>query len=146
MPPSLTRKFCAVAALAVTLGSAQAAELDPQPLKPQLQQLIAQMYPQMRGIYEDLHANPELGFQETRTAAKLAAEMRRLGFEVTEGIGKTGLVAIYRNGAGPTVMVRTELDALPMEEKPACPMRAGPRPSTTARRALSPIAAATTCI
>jgi hippurate hydrolase len=71
--------------------------------------------------------------------------MRKLGFEVTEGIGKTGLVAIYRNGAGPTVMVRTELDALPMEEKPACPMRARPRPSTTARRALSPIAAATTC-
>ena len=117
MHPSLTRKFCAVATLAFTLGSAQAAELDPQPLKPQLQQLIAQMYPQMRGIYEDLHANPELGFQETRTAAKLAAEMRKLGFEVTEGIGKTGLVAIYRNGAGPTVMVRTELDALPMEEK-----------------------------
>lgn len=121
MHPSLTRKFCAVAALAVTLGSAQAAELAPQPLKPQLQQLIAQMYPQMRGIYEDLHANPELGFQETRTAAKLAAEMRRLGFEVTEGIGKTGLVAIYRNGAGPTVMVRTELDALPMEEKTGLP-------------------------
>ena len=78
MHPSLTRKFCAVAALAVTLGSAQAAELDPQPLKPQLQQLIAQMYPQMRGIYEDLHANPELGFQETRTAAKLAAEMAQM--------------------------------------------------------------------
>ncbi len=121
MHPSLTRKFCAVATLAFTLGSAQAVELDPQPLKPQLQQLIAQMYPQMRGIYEDLHANPELGFQETRTAAKLAAEMRKLGFEVTEGIGKTGLVAIYRNGAGPTVMVRTELDALPMEEKTGLP-------------------------
>ncbi|WP_304350178.1 amidohydrolase [Comamonas testosteroni] len=121
MHPSLTRKFCAVATLAFTLGSVQAAELDPQPLKPQLQQLIAQMYPQMRGIYEDLHANPELGFQETRTAAKLAAEMRKLGFEVTEGIGKTGLVAIYRNGAGPTVMVRTELDALPMEEKTGLP-------------------------
>lgn len=121
MHPSLTRKFCITAALAFTLGSAQAAELDPQPLKPQLQQLIAQMYPQMRGIYEDLHANPELGFEETRTAAKLAAEMRKLGFEVTEGIGKTGLVAIYRNGAGPTVMVRTELDALPMEEKTGLP-------------------------
>ena len=121
MHPSLTRKFCAVATLAFTLGSTQAAELDPQPLKPQLQQLIAQMYPQLRGIYEDLHANPELGFQETRTAAKLAAEMRKLGFEVTEGIGKTGLVAIYRNGAGPTVMVRTELDALPMEEKTGLP-------------------------
>ncbi|WP_120971665.1 amidohydrolase [Comamonas sp. lk] len=121
MHPSLTRKFCITAALAASLTSAQAAELDPLPLKPQLLQLIAQMYPQMRGIYEDLHANPELGFEETRTAAKLAAEMRKLGFEVTEGIGKTGLVAIYRNGAGPTVMVRTELDALPMEEKTGLP-------------------------
>lgn len=52
-----------------------------------------------------------------KTAAKLAAEMRALGFEVTEKVGKTGLVAIYRNGDGPTIMVRTELDALPMEEK-----------------------------
>ena len=52
-----------------------------------------------------------------KTAAKLAAEMRALGFEVTEKVGKTGLVAIYKNGDGPTIMVRTELDALPMEEK-----------------------------
>jgi hippurate hydrolase len=52
-----------------------------------------------------------------QTAAKLAAEMRTLGFEVTEQVGKTGLVAIYKNGDGPTIMVRTELDALPMEEK-----------------------------
>ena len=52
-----------------------------------------------------------------KTAAKLAAEMRALGFEVTEKVGKTGLVAVYKNGDGPTIMVRTELDALPMEEK-----------------------------
>src|SRR5262249_18476720 len=51
------------------------------------------------------------------TAAKLAAEMRGIGFEVTEKVGKTGLVALYKNGDGPTIMVRTELDALPMEEK-----------------------------
>jgi hippurate hydrolase len=75
------------------------------------------MYPTLEAIYKDLHAHPELAFQETRTAAKLAAEMRAIGFEVTEKVGKTGLVAIYRNGAGPTVLVRTELDGLPMEEK-----------------------------
>jgi metal-dependent amidase/aminoacylase/carboxypeptidase family protein len=75
------------------------------------------MYPRLEAIYKDLHAHPELAFRETRTAAKLAAEMRATGFEVTEKVGKTGLVAIYRNGAGPTVLVRTELDGLPMEEK-----------------------------
>jgi amidohydrolase len=75
------------------------------------------MYPKLEALYRDLHANPEIGFQEVRTAARLAAEMRALGFEVTEKVGKTGLVALYKNGAGPTVLVRTELDGLPMEEK-----------------------------
>src|ERR1700682_3144654 len=71
-------------------------------------------YSHIEALYKDIHSHPELAFQETRTAAKLAEEMRALGYEVTEGIGKTGLVALYRNGPGPTVMVRTELDALPM--------------------------------
>src|SRR5471030_138390 len=75
------------------------------------------MYPKLDAIYKDLHAHPEIAFQEERTAAKLAAEMRAIGFEVTEKVGKTGVVAIYKNGAGPTVLVRTELDGLPMEEK-----------------------------
>lgn len=72
-------------------------------------------------LYKSIHSQPELSFQEVRTAAKLAAETRRLGFTVTEQVGKTGVVAIYRNGPGPTVMVRTELDALPMEEKTGVP-------------------------
>src|ERR1700722_6996265 len=74
-------------------------------------------YSRIDVLYKDIHSHPELGFQETRTAARLAAEMRALGYEVTEGVGKTGVVALYKNGAGPTVMVRTELDALPLEEK-----------------------------
>ncbi len=78
-------------------------------------------YPRIEALYKDIHAHPELGFQEARTAAKLAGEMRALGYEVTEGVGKTGLVAIYKNGAGPTVMVRTELDALPLPEKTGLP-------------------------
>src|SRR5471032_496787 len=78
---------------------------------------INAMYPQLDAIYKDLHAHPEIAFQEVQTAAKLAADMRAIGFEVTEKVGKTGLVAIYKNGAGPTVLVRTELDGLPMEEK-----------------------------
>jgi amidohydrolase len=78
-------------------------------------------YPHLKAVYEDIHLHPELGFQEERTAAKLAGEMKALGYEVTEGVGKTGIVALYKNGPGPTVMVRTELDALPLEEKTGLP-------------------------
>ena len=78
-------------------------------------------YAHIEVLYKDIHSHPELGFQETRTAARLAAEMRALGYEVTEGVGKTGIVAVYRNGPGPTVMVRTELDALPLPEKTGLP-------------------------
>jgi amidohydrolase len=78
-------------------------------------------YSHIEALYKDIHSHPELGFQETRTAARLAAEMRALGYEVTEGVGKTGIVALYRNGPGPTVMVRTELDALPLPEKTGLP-------------------------
>lgn len=90
-------------------------------LKPQVGSRIDAIYPWTEAIYKDLHAHPEIGFEEVRTAARLAAEMRALGFEVTEKIGKTGIVALFRNGPGPTVMVRTELDGLPMEEKSGLP-------------------------
>jgi amidohydrolase len=82
---------------------------------------IAQGYASLDALYKDIHAHPELAFEERETAKKLASAMRALGFEVTEGIAKTGLVAMLRNGPGPTVMVRTELDALPMEEKTGLP-------------------------
>ena len=74
----------------------------------------------MEALYKDIHAHPELAFEEINTAKKLAKELRDIGFEVTEGIGKTGVVGIYKNGTGPMIMVRTELDALPMEERRAC--------------------------
>ena len=72
-------------------------------------------------LYKDLHQHPELGFQEQRSAKLLAAKMRALGFEVTEKVGRTGVVAVYRNGAGPVTFVRTDMDALPMEEKTGLP-------------------------
>jgi amidohydrolase len=93
------------------------AELDAIALRKAIETSIASDYPKLDALYKELHAHPELAFQEVKTAARLAAEMRALGFEVTENVGKTGLVAIYRNGDGPTIMVRTELDGLPMEEK-----------------------------
>src|SRR5271155_4559995 len=75
------------------------------------------VYPAAHALYVDLHQNPELSSHETQTAAKLASRLRNLGYVVTEHVGGTGLVAVMKNGAGPTVMLRTELDALPVEEK-----------------------------
>jgi hippurate hydrolase len=82
---------------------------------------LDQTYPALDALYKDIHAHPELAFSETRTAARLASEMRTLGFEVTEHVGGTGLVAVLHNGPGPVVMVRTELDALPMREQTGLP-------------------------
>jgi len=79
------------------------------------------VYPDAHALYLDLHQNPELSSHETQTAAKLAAHLRSAGYDVTEHVGGTGIVAILKNGAGPTIMLRTELDALPVEEKTGLP-------------------------
>src|SRR5262249_8933471 len=79
------------------------------------------IYQDLDALSVDLHRNPELGFQESQPAAKFAARVRALGFDVTTGVGGTGIVAIMKNGPGPTVMLRTELDALPVEEKTGLP-------------------------
>ena len=78
-------------------------------------------YPQSETLYLDLHRHPELSMHEQHTAAKLAAVLRELHFEVTEHVGGTGIVGVLRNGKGPVVMLRTELDALPVEEKTGLP-------------------------
>jgi hippurate hydrolase len=68
-----------------------------------------------------LHAHPELGFQELRTAATLAKELRSAGFEVTEKVGGTGIVGLFRNGKGPVILVRADMDGLPIIEKTGLP-------------------------
>jgi amidohydrolase len=78
-------------------------------------------YPDAHALYLDLHENPELSSHETQTAAKLAARWRTAGYDVTEHVGGTGVVALLKNGPGPTIMLRTELDALPVEEKTGLP-------------------------
>ena len=77
--------------------------------------------PQLMDLYRDMHANPELSMQEVRTPAKLAPLMRKLGFEVTEHVGKTALVAVMRNGPGPVLMLRADMDALPVKEQTGLP-------------------------
>ena len=82
---------------------------------------IDQVYPAAHELYLDIHRNPELSLHETQTAAKLASRLRSAGFDVTEHVGGTGIVALLKNGAGPTIMLRTELDALPVEENTGLP-------------------------
>jgi amidohydrolase len=73
--------------------------------------------PLLMNVYRDMHANPELSMQEVRTPAKMAQEMRKLGFEVTEHVGKSGLITVLRNGPGPVLMLRADMDALPVKEQ-----------------------------
>jgi amidohydrolase len=77
--------------------------------------------PQLMTLYRDLHANPELSMQEVRTPAKLSPDMRKLGFDVTEHVGKTGVVAVMKNGPGPVLMIRADMDALPVKEQTGLP-------------------------
>jgi hippurate hydrolase len=82
---------------------------------------LAADYPALDALYKRLHAYPELSLQEEKTAARLAAELRTAGFEVTEQFGATGIVGILKNGPGPVLYVRTDLDALPIAEETGLP-------------------------
>ena len=82
---------------------------------------VDSVFADAHALYLDLHQHPEISSHETRTAATLAGKLRALGYEVTENVGGTGVVGIMKNGPGPTVMLRTELDALPVEEKTGLP-------------------------
>jgi amidohydrolase len=82
---------------------------------------VQKQMPSLMAIYKDLHANPELSFMEVRSAGILAAEARKLGFEVTEKVGGTGVVAVMKNGPGPVVLVRADMDGLPVTEQTGLP-------------------------
>ena len=82
---------------------------------------LDRLLPDLEALYKDVHAHPELSMQETRTAGLAADRLRTTGFEVSAGVGKTGLVGLLRNGEGPTVMLRADMDALPIEEATGLP-------------------------
>src|SRR5689334_6230196 len=79
------------------------------------------LLPELEALYTDVHAHPELSMQEIRTATLAAERLRAIGYDVTTAIGKTGVVGILRNGTGPTVMLRADMDALPVEEATGLP-------------------------
>jgi amidohydrolase len=105
----MRRLFLAAPLLAFAMLSPAAAQ--------ELGQAIARDLPSLMEIYRDLHANPELSMQETRSAARMAAEARRAGFTVTTGVGGTGVVAVMENGPGPVLLLRADMDALPVTEE-----------------------------
>jgi hippurate hydrolase len=94
---------------------------EPGATAPPVLQGLNGLYPELDALYRELHQTPELSMQEEKTAAKLAARLRALGYEVTQKVGGHGVVGLLRNGKGPTVMLRTDLDALPVEEKTGLP-------------------------
>ncbi len=111
------KSILVVVVIATSLASAQTSS----PANASLTAEVNAVYPKVEPLYVDLHQNPELSLHEVNTAAKLAARLRDLGYDVTEKVGGTGVVAILSNGAGQTVMLRTELDALPVQEKTGLP-------------------------
>jgi hippurate hydrolase len=82
---------------------------------------LDRLIPGIEALYKDVHAHPELSMQETRTAGLVADRLRAAGFEVTTEVGNTGVVGLLRNGDGPTVMLRADMDALPIEEMTGLP-------------------------
>ena len=108
----MNRRMLALLAASILAAPASAATLN---------EAIRADLPLLMDVYRDMHANPELSMQEVRTPAKMAPEMRKLGFEVTEHVGKSGLVAVLRNGPGPVLMLRADMDALPVKEQTGLP-------------------------
>ena len=108
----MKRFLLVVAAMTLPLSPSSAAALS---------DAIKADMPQLMTLYRDLHANPELSMQEVRTPAKLTGEMRKLGFDVTEKVGKTGVVSVLKNGPGPVLMIRADMDALPVVEQTGLP-------------------------
>ncbi len=114
----MKRRFVALLGSCVLMAAGATAQTKPS--APSAEQVNA-IYPEVEALYLDLHRNPELSLHEQQTAAKLAERMKALGYEVTTGVGGTGVVAVLRNGQGRTVLLRTDMDALPVEEKTGLP-------------------------
>ena len=90
---------------------------------PVIKTIIAEDMPYLLDFYKTRHENPEISLEEKETAATLTAELQKIGFEVTENFGGYGIVGIYKNGKGPTILYRTDMDALPMYEKTELPYK-----------------------
>jgi len=110
-----------VLALALSASLPLACLASPEAQQQAVQSKLNADYPRLESLYKELHARPELSEVEFRTAARMAAELREAGFEVTEKVGGNGLVCVLRNGPGPVLLYRTDMDALPVKEDTGLP-------------------------
>jgi hippurate hydrolase len=118
------KKLLWLAAAAMTVTTPAAAASLPDSIQADM--------PMLMNLYRDLHAHPELSMMEVRTPALLAGKMRELGFDVTEHVGKTGVVAVMKNGPGPVLLIRADMDALPVKEQTGLPFASKVRAKTLA--------------
>jgi amidohydrolase len=122
-------RFCAAAVVCAALVTSTGSGQGKSPSVDKLDSMVEQELPRLVSMYKGLHAAPELSHHEDKTATMLAQELRTLGYDVTEHVGKYestewqghGIVAVMKNGAGPTVLVRADMDALPVEEQTGLP-------------------------
>lgn len=105
--------FCAISMIATVIGAATNPPVSSADFE--------QLYPELQKLYVDLHQSPELSLHEQKTAEKLVAQLKPLGYDVTPNVGGYGVVAVLKNGSGPSVLLRTDTDALPVEEKTGLP-------------------------
>ena len=121
----LRRAFWPLPVLALVLPAAPGPRAEEAPTQPTaslkdraaaVQKRVAAEFDDLEALYKHLHSHPELSLHEEQTAARLAKELKAVGFEVTEKVGGTGVVGVLKNGDGPTVLVRTDMDALPVVE------------------------------
>jgi amidohydrolase len=127
--PTMTHRLlqCSVGVLALLIGAGSPARPQPEaadaPAQPiaDIKKRIADDYEHLDALYKHLHTHPELSLQEEQTAARLAKELKDIGFEVTPKVGGHGIVCMLKNGKGPTILVRTDMDALPIVEQTGLP-------------------------
>jgi len=116
------------AMLALALVAAAAARASAQ--TDDVRNLVEKHYPSLESFYTTLHKEPELSLAEAKTAKRLAEELRKAGYEVTEGVGGHGVVAVLKNGPGKTLLIRADLDALPVKEQTGAPYASTARGTT----------------
>jgi len=118
MKPRRAQSLALLLACVLPLGGQ--AQSSP-PAREPVQSRLQQEYPSLFELYQHLHAHPELSLHEQQSAARMAEELRKAGLEVTSEVGGYGVVGIMRNGSGPTVLVRADMDALPVKEQTGLP-------------------------
>jgi len=121
MKPTIFSSAFAAAAIASVTLSAENPAGPPSSLREQVRSLVDQEYPRLFDLYKVLHTHPELSLHEEKTGQRVADELKRAGLEVTTRVGGYGVVGVLRNGAGPTILIRTDLDALPVKERTGLP-------------------------